>query len=359
MQLMSNKSKKHTQESHEAVVVSSRLRLARNLVDQPFPSWAKESQRRDILAQCFEALKSLTEFKQAQLLKMDDLNVLERQILVEKHLVSRELSTIVMGSGVCISKDAQCAVMVNEEDHLRVQALSSGFGVSHLFDTLQAIDSGLEKHLDFAFSSKLGYLTACPTNLGTGMRASVMMHLPGLVIGGHMEQVIRAVNHMGIAVRGIFGEGSEASGSMFQISNQQTLGFSEREIIERLESVLRQIIDHEMNARYKLLENKRDKVLDKIGRAYGILCNSYTIATEEAMQWLSLMRLAVDMKVLPQESRGVIDQLMIDIQPAHMQQRIGSGESDTECRDAARARLLREHFLKIASLDFSKLPEVK
>jgi protein arginine kinase len=287
---------------------------------------------------------------------MDNLSVLDRQLLVEQHLISRELSTATKGAGAYISKDKQCSVMINEEDHLRIQVIGGGFDLKKLWKTLNALDSALENHLDFSFSAQLGYLTACPTNLGTGMRASVMMHLPGLVIAGHMEQVIRAVNHMGIAVRGLFGEGSEASGSIFQISNQQTMGSTEEEILDRLEKVLQMIIEQELQARYRLLETKREKLLDKIGRAYGILKNGYFVSTEEGMHLLSLMRLASDFSFLPSNSRTTIDQLMMDIQPAHMQKRMGTESNDSDYRDVFRSTLLRREFESFAPLSFDHLP---
>jgi len=240
-----------------AVVLMTRIRLARNLAATPFPGWAKAAKRGEILAICREALAAAAPMKRSVSVSVDELTDLEKQILVERHLISRELSGAKAGSGVVISKDQSFSVMINEEDHLRIQVLRSGFQLKKAWSTINELDTAIEDRIDYAFSSKLGYLTACPTNLGTGMRASAMMHLPALVIGNQMEKVVRAVNQLGMVVRGLFGEGSDASGSIFQISNQTTLGESEDEIIKRLGSVLTSIIEHELNARQKLIRRIR------------------------------------------------------------------------------------------------------
>jgi protein arginine kinase len=217
---------------------------------------------------------------------------------------------------------------------------------------VDSLDDGLEAKLDLAFSAELGYLTACPTNVGTGMRASVMMHLPALVLGSQMEKVIRAVNQLGLAVRGLHGEGTEASGSIFQISNQQTLGESEEEILKRLGSVLQTIVEQEQNARAKLAEVDAAKLYDKIGRAYGTVRNAHVLTSAEAMNCLSLLRLAVDLGSLPEGERGMIDRLFIECQPGHVQL-AARGALETEKRDVARARFLREQLGSLATLNFT------
>jgi protein arginine kinase len=194
--------------------------------------------------------------------------------------------------------------------------------------------------------------------LGTGLRASVMMHLPGLVISGQMERVIRAVNQLGITVRGLFGEGSDATGHIFQISNQQTLGESEAEILERLGNVLKTIIDHELNARFKYLEEDKAKLLDQVGRAYGVLKNVHVISSNEAMNLLSLIRLAVDFGMLPEENRADVDRLVIECQPGHVQYAAQEG-IEPEARDIARADKLREEFNSLPALAFDKLSELE
>jgi len=228
---------------HEAIVLSSRLRLARNLAGHRFPSWASSSQRHAVLAACEPAIASLPAMREGLVLEIAQLSELERQVLVERHLISRELSAHSDGAGIAVNRDQSCAIMINEEDHLRIQVLRRGFALEEAWSAIDAVDTALEASLDFAFTGGRGYLTACPTNVGTGLRASVMMHLPALVLSGHMEKVVRFANQLNLAVRGLFGEGSDASGSIFQISNQQTLGEEERTIVEKLRGVLRAVVE--------------------------------------------------------------------------------------------------------------------
>ncbi|MGK0176162.1 MAG: protein arginine kinase [Lentimonas sp.] len=336
------------------VVLCTRIRLARNLVDQPFPGRAKVSQRRAVLKSCVGKIGSMSKMKKGTFLDVANLSDLEKQVLVERHLISRELCEGEEGTGVYINKAQTCAVMINEEDHLRIQFLKTGFNLKPVWKLTDAFDSELEETLDIAFSPEFGYLTACPTNLGTGLRASVMMHLPGLVISNEMERVIRAVNQLGITVRGLFGEASDPTGHIFQISNQQTLGESEPKILDRLSSVLKTIIDHELNARYKYLEENRQRVCDRIGRAFGVLKNAYIISSDEALNFLSVIRVAVDFDMLPEEARSTVDRLMIECQPGHIQYAVKES-IDPEIRDISRADKLREEFDKLPILDFHKI----
>lgn len=342
-----------TAANKSAVVLMTRIRLARNLARTPFPGWAKESQRRQIFEACLQAVAALPQMKRGLALGLDEMNDLERQILVERHLISRELSHGKAGSGVVVSKDQSLVVMINEEDHLRIQCLRAGFCFKKVWNAINAVDSALEEHLDFAFSAQLGYLTACPTNLGTAIRASTMMHLPALVISGQMEKVVRAVNQLGMAVRGLFGEGSDASGSIFQISNQTTLGEAEEEIIKHLTGVLNTIIEQELNARAKLVEAEPAKLFDKIGRAYGILQNGHLLNSGEAMNLLSLIRLGIDLGVFPDTQRAVIDRLFIECQPGHVQH-AAAGPFEPGQRDVMRAGRLRTEFAKVPAPDFNQ-----
>ncbi|HQU08335.1 MAG: protein arginine kinase [Verrucomicrobia bacterium 21-51-4] len=333
------------------VVISTRVRLARNLQTLSFPGWAKDEDRRKALEILREALTPLTAMKGAHSYAMIDLSELEKQILVERHLISRELCSAGVGTAVIVGADQGLSIMINEEDHLRMQLLRGGLCLKKAWKAMDAFDSAVEEVVQYAFDKNLGYLTACPTNVGTGMRASAMMHLPGLVIANQMEQVVRAVNQLGIAVRGLFGEGSDATGSIFQISNQQTLGEPEQSIIDRLDSVLQAIVEQEQNARLRLLETEPAKLLDKFGRAYGILQNSYQLCSTEAMNMLSLMRMAVDLQMLPEAERAPIDRLFIDTQPAHIQYQSPKPLTSDE-RDMERASILRNHFQTVAPLNF-------
>ena len=230
--------------------------------------------------------------------------------------------------------------MVNEEDHLRLQSLQPGLNLQKAWQAAEALDDALEQNLSYAFSSKLGYLTACPSNIGTGMRASVMLHLPGLVLTAEAKPVINAVSKIGLAVRGLWGEGSEAAGHMFQISNQITLGKTEGEIVDHLEQIVLEVIEHEKNARLRLLDTQQIRLHDHIGRAYGILANAALMSSGEALDLLSALRLGIDLDLLPEIKRHDIDQLFIRIHPAHLQKEAGTVLSPEE-RDEKRAQLIR------------------
>ncbi|HJO09489.1 MAG TPA: ATP--guanido phosphotransferase, partial [Verrucomicrobiota bacterium] len=237
------------------IVLSSRVRLARNLATTPFPGWAKKSLRIETFRQICDTVMEVAPMRDAFHTGMEDLSTLDKQILVERHFISREHAAKSTGSGMVLSRDEALCVMINEEDHLRMQALLPGLQVDKAWTAIDLFDTSLESSLDFAFCKQRGYLTACPTNLGTGIRVSAMLHLPGLVLSEQINQIIQAVNKLGLAVRGLHGEGTEALGNVFQVSNQMTLGETESDIVERLNKVLLQIIDHEENARAKLLEN--------------------------------------------------------------------------------------------------------
>lgn len=338
--------------SKTPIVLMTRVRLARNLAGQPFPGWARPAQRAKVMELCVSAVAAAAPMRRGLSVGIDELSDLEKQILVERHLISRELSGSNAGSGVVISRDQSFSVMVNEEDHLRIQVLRGGFQLRKAWAAIDELDSALEERIDYAFSPSLGYLTACPTNLGTALRGSAMMHLPALVIGGQMEKIVRAVNQLGMVVRGLFGEGSDASGSIFQISNQTTLGESEEDIIKRLQTVLQSIVEHELNARQKLLEADAPKLFDKIGRAYGILQNSHMLSSSEAMNLLSLIRLGTDLGVFNDAYRTTIDRMLIEAQPGHLQY-AQRGEIEASRRDLLRAERLRSEFANLVRPDFT------
>jgi protein arginine kinase len=335
------------------VALSTRIRLARNLNDFPFPGRAETSQRREILSKCMGAVGDLRGMTDSVSSEMDDLSDLDKQILVEQHLISPELSQADDGAGLVLSKDRSCCVMINEEDHLRIQVIRNGLDFGSVWKKANALDVGIESNLDYAYDGDLGFLTACPTNLGTGLRASVMMHLPGLVMSKNMDKVVNAVNQLGIAVRGIFGEGSDASGSVFQISNQQTLGESEGDILERLSKTLSKVTEQELNARSKLLDDSSTRILDKVGRALSILRGAWLMQSAEGMDYLSLVRLAVDLGMLPEKFRSIADRLMIEIQPGHVQLSAGRAVEPDD-RDVLRAEMLRKEFKKAPDPDFGK-----
>ena len=301
------------------------------------------------------AVESLPEMKDAFSEVMDNLAALEKQILVERHLISREHAAKSSGSALVLNREETFCVMINEEDHLRMQALRPGLQLREAWSAIDKFDSALEKKLDYAFNNELGYLTACPTNLGTGIRVSAMLHLPGLVLAEQINPIIQSVNKLGLAVRGLYGEGTEALGNVFQVSNQMTLGETETTIVERLDKVLLQIIEHEENARQTLLEKKPKVVFNHIGRAYGILANAHSISSKETMNLLSLMRLGVDLGLFPEVNRSLVDELFIVTQPAHLQKQF-SDKLSAEERDLLRSDMVRDR-LKNVSRPNVKLPK--
>jgi protein arginine kinase len=332
---------------HDRIVMSSRVRLARNIRDASFPGWAKKPERVKVLETIRPAVETLPEMTEAFSQSMDNLTALDKQILVERHLISREHAAKSAGSGLVLNRDETLCVMINEEDHMRMQALLPGLQLRQVWSAIDHVDSQLEKRLQYAFSPDLGYLTACPTNIGTGIRVSAMLHLPGLVLAEQINPIIQSVNKLGLAVRGLYGEGTEALGNVFQVSNQMTLGESESDIVERLEKVLAQIIEHEENGRATLLERKSKMVCNHVGRAYGILANAHSISSKETMNLLSLMRLGVDLGQFPAVDRSLVDELFILTQPAHLQKQ-HSEKLSAEERDLLRADMLRERLRHVS-----------
>jgi len=329
------------------IVFSSRLRLARNLNHHAFPGWAKKAEREKGRSIVQPAVAQLPEMKDCIINdSMEHFTPLEKQVLVEQHLISREHAAKNTGSGLVISKNRTLSIMINEEDHLRIQSLRSGLQLKQLLKAVDKLDTELEEKLDFAFSPQIGYLTACPTNVGTGMRASAMMHLPALVLHDQITSIIKAVNKLGLAVRGLYGEGTEALGNLFQISNQMTLGESEADIVDKLTKVIAQVMEHEENARQKMLEDKSRVVADQVGRAYGVMMHSYSISSKEVLNLLSMLRLGVDLGLMPEEYRATIDELFIRTQPAHLQKDF-ERKLTTEERDGLRADLLRERLKQV------------
>jgi protein arginine kinase len=266
--------------------------------------------------------------------------------LMERHLISREHAAKSSGSAVVFRQDESLCVMINEEDHLRMQSLRPGLQVKECWKEIDKIDTQLEKKLDYAFSPKFGYLTACPTNLGTAIRVSAMLHLPGLQLADLIGQTVNSVTKLNLAVRGLYGEGSDALGHIYQVSNQMTLGEKEPEIVERLTKVVLQLIENEENAREKLLEDQPKIIFNQIGRAYGILSNAHIIHSKEAMNLLSFVRLGVEMGIIPEVDCSVVDELFIMTQPNHLQHQ-AAGKLSAEERDLLRADMLREKLKNI------------
>lgn len=342
------------------IVVSSRIRLARNLARTPFPGWAKRAERLQTLELIRPAIVALPEMTEAYAQNLTELTALERQVLVERHLISREHAAKGAGSAVVMNVEQSLSFMINEEDHLRMQGIRCGLQLRETFDMVSQCDTELAERLEFAYHDDLGYLTACPTNVGTGMRASAMLHLPGLVMSDQINKIINSVNKIGLAVRGLHGEGTEAMGNLFQVSNQTTLGESEEQIIDRLSEVIRHIIEHEENSRQQLVEKRPSMVLDQIGRAYGILCHAHSMTSKEALNLLSILKLGVDLGLFPNDeetpARTTIDELFIETQPAHLQKGAQGQKMTAEARDALRATLIRAKLKSLPEPDTAKVP---
>ncbi len=324
------------------ILVSSRVRLARNLEQTAFPGWAGEEEAVRVWARLRPVLEGLPGFEgRAMTFEMSDLSRVDREILVERHLISRDLAGRGRGSGLVLRPDETLAAMVNEEDHLRLQAMSPGLSLQPLWRRVDAMDTDLERQVGYAFSPHLGYLTACPSNVGTGMRASVMMHLPALVLMNEITPILKGVTKIGLAVRGLWGEGTDAAGNMFQISNQTTLGESEETILRRLEQIVLEIEMHERNARARLVQQKAWSVRDHVGRASGILTQAWLLNSKETLDMLSALRLGFELGLVREWPAAVLDELFVLIQPGHLQ-KVEGKVIGAERRDLARARLVRE-----------------
>jgi protein arginine kinase len=329
---------------NEGPVISSRIRLARNLEDYNFPGWASEEEKKAI----WQRTTSFFEEADTTFINwsMGATTPIDKEILFERHLISQELAVKEEGCGVFVTPNECLSIMVNEEDHIRIQSLQPGLNLKEAWQAADRIDDQLEAELSYAFSPKLGYLTSCPSNIGTGMRASVMLHLPALVLMEEMEPVINGISKIGLAVRGMWGEGTEAAGNMFQVSNQITLGRREDEIISHLEQIVLELIEHENNARNRLMNERSLTIEDHVARAFGTLSNARVMNSAEALNLLSILRLGLDLGMNDQFSRREIDMLFIAIQPAHLQ-KLQSKDLEPEERDVVRAEMLRDFMEKI------------
>ena len=323
------------------IVVSSRVRLARNLAKYPFTSRVDDGMRTEIEDLLREKVENLQLGARLSYVSVNSLQTLDRQFLVERQLISRELSDSHGSRGVGISDEENVSVMINEEDHLRIQVLHSGFALDACWDEINSIDDTLEDEITYAFSDKLGYLTACPTNVGTGIRVSVMLHLPGLVLTKEIQKVFQALQKINLAVRGLYGEGSQSMGDFYQISNQITLGKSEEQLIGELKDVVPRIVGYERRVRDELIKNNRENLHDQISRAYGILQNAQTISSEETMHLLSSVRMGINLGLIDDLEIPAVNELFIHTQPAHLQKLRNENLESSE-RNVARATFLRQ-----------------
>ncbi len=326
---------------HADLVLSTRIRLARNLGQVPFTHRAREEQLQGVLVSVSDAAQHVRSFEGSLLLRMNELTAVERQVLVERHLVSHELGDATRPRAVLVGPEERVSLMINEEDHLRLQAMAPGFQLAEAWAVADAADDELDQSLDFAFSEEIGYLTSCPTNAGTGLRASVLMHLPALMTVGEIQQVLKSIQALNLNVRGFYGEHSEIMGSLFQVSNQNTLGKSERELIDLLDRVTRKLIQEEERARERMMRDARTQIEDKVWQAYGRLRHGRILTSKDALNLCSLLRFGVALGLDGLPSLALINELIIVTYPAHLQYCHGGDLTPAE-RNVHRARLVRE-----------------
>ena len=322
------------------IVMSSRIRLARNLADYPFIRRCTDIDRANIESTVRERLSKDESLVGLTFINVADLETLDRQFLVERQLISREHANSDGARAVAIDQHEGLSLMVNEEDHLRIQVMKSGLDLDGAWDQINRVDDAIESRLTYAFHEKLGYLTACPTNVGTGMRVSVLVHLPALVITQQIEKVFRSLQKFNLVVRGLYGEGTQAMGDFYQVSNQITLGKTEKELIDQVGDVIPVVIDYERKARDFLLSEKQNDLFDQVSRAYGTLQNAQQISSEETMFLLSRVRMGINLGLIGDLEIPEVNQLFIRTQPAHLQ-KIRQTQLDTDQRNIERAAYLQ------------------
>ncbi len=325
------------------VVFSSRVRLARNFHSYPFPVRMDDVMSRRLLDDVKDSLLNGSETGKYRFsfYDMKTTKTTERQVLVEKHLISPDLAEAERESGALVSQDEHISIMLNEEDHLRIQCLFPGMQLEKALKLCNEIDDFIDGCFEYAYSPQFGYLTCCPSNIGTGMRASIMLHLPALAMSDNIGRILEACAKLGLAARGLYGENTQAAGNLFQISNQVTLGQTEQEILDSVKNTVMQVMEKERTLRNEMYNKNRSRFEDRIYRAYGILKNARVISTEESMQFLSYVRLGVDMGIISDIKTENVNKVMLSIQPAFLQNILGKTFTQ-EQRDEERARIVRE-----------------
>ncbi len=331
------------------IVMSSRVRLARNLADYPFIRRCTDIDRANIESTVRERLSQESRLTELTFIDVADLETIDRQFLVERQLISREHANSDGARAVAIDDHEQLSLMVNEEDHLRLQVMKSGLDLTGAWQQINEVDDVIEEHLNYAFHEELGYLTGCPTNVGTGMRVSVLVHLPALVITQQIEKVFRSLQRINLVVRGLYGEGTQAMGDFYQVSNQITLGKTEKELLAQVGDVIPVIIDYERKARDFLVKEKQNDLFDQVSRAYGTLQNAQQISSEETMFLLSRVRMGINLGLIGDLEIPQINELFIRTQPAHLQ-KISQTNLNTDQRNIERANYLHDQ-LKLPGND--------
>ncbi len=330
------------------IVMSSRIRLARNLADYPFIRQCNDFDRANIEALLRDRIAAEPRFVDLTFIDVADLEPVDRQMLVERQLISRELADSKGARAVAIDQQEKISLMINEEDHIRLQVMKSGLDLQKTWETINEVDDLIENHVSYSFHPELGYLTACPTNVGTGMRVSVMLHLPALVIARQIDKVFNSLQKIGLAVRGLHGEGSQSTGDFYQISNQVTLGKSEEELVDHVGSIVPTVISYERKARDLLIKDGNHDLFDQVSRAIGTLQNAQQISSEETMHLLSKVRMGINLGLIGDLEIRVINKLFIHTQPAHLQ-KLSGGQLDQAHRNRERANYLHLHLKRHGS----------
>jgi len=323
------------------VVLSTRIRLARNVAGCRYPTTADTDTRKRVISYFDSVVTRAGQLFKGQYYKATDICPLDRDFLIERHLISPVFLNGDMSKAVLIGSQERVSIMVNEEDHLRIQSLSSGLDPQGAFELAMKYEIEIGRYLEYDYDKDFGFLTACPTNAGTGMRASVLIHLPGLVLTRDIDRVVSRITRSGLIVRGFYGEGSDVLGNLFQVSNSNTLGLTEADIISQISRMAHEIIEEEARARTRLNEEAADMIEDKIWRAFGILKHARVLTSEEVMNLLSAVRLGHAMKIIDFLDMALINEILLLSQPAHLQKYYGT-EMDHNRRDYVRAQMVRE-----------------
>lgn len=327
---------------NKGIVITSRIRLARNIKNCKFPVMMTQEESEKVIQEVNNAIDRIN--LNYNLTYMRDLTDIQKSALIENHLISPALAEKEDRAALLLSPDKKVSIMLNEEDHIRIQTIDKGLSLKECWDLSNKIDDVIEETVDYAFDNELGYVTSCPTNIGTGMRASVMLHLPALSITNQIEKLLYGVSQLGVAVRGVYGEGTKSLGHLYQISNQGTLGASEETLIEKIEQIVKQIVDKEEKTREHLKINNYDEIEDEVYRAYGLLTNARRLTTEEATRFLSLMKLGKEMNIVNFSGEKDLYDLMTKIQPSNLSSLDGNDLLPKE-RDKKRAEIIRNELL--------------
>lgn len=329
------------------LVLSSRIRLARNLRGENFPHKLDNERALSISDRIEKSLDGYDdEFERIQLNSKSNL---DKNLYLEKHLISKDLIRASHRSSFFVNKDRTISIMVNEEDHLRMQFFNSGYNLVDTFSEAMKLDDFIESKIDYCFDERMGYITTCPTNLGTGMRASIMIHLPALTMTDHISKVYKALTQVGMTIRGLYGEGSKSEGCIYQVSNQVTLGVSEQDILNNLYAIVKELTDREINTRKTLFKDYKIEIKDKVFRSVGILSNSYSITSKESLELLSHVRFGIEEGMI--KGNICINQILIGCQPASLQKKLNANNLTSKQRDFERAKFLRESFKGVEIID--------